>query len=1129
MPTRCPFCQAQLKESARFCINCGSPVTGNDLAPGTRLLNNIYEVVQLVSKGGMGALYKVKDFGFLGKIRALKEMLDNFTEQKERDEAIAWFKREAEILETLRNPNIPTVRASFIERGRYYLVMDFIEGKNLESLAMPIDEKQAITIALTALNILEYLHGQRIIHRDIKPENFIKETATGTLFLVDFGTATIFAGRKKVTAIGTQGYASPEHYEGITDERSDIYSLGATLHRLITGVDPKNRAPFKFDAVRKLNSGISESFAAIIEKALSYQPQDRFQSAGEMRKAIEDLEPKHSDEEKEVSELKSQLEKLKNQLKSAAAVNKAAQGGRDKGKEEAKEVMALKSQVEKLKNQLASLKPGAEPAASSPASQPPSAAPLIFAKSAEAPRGVPAGGNSSKPTVTEAPALQPAPPANTPGASAPQVRDKGALFFKAPSASLKAHNGSAHGIAFSPVGMMLASGGADKMLRLWNLETGKEASSWTDGFYEIRALAFSPDGSLLATASGDAVKIHRPGSQEKPRSLMGHSAAVTTLLFTPGGTYVISGSADITIIIWEKSTWSKKTAFHEHRREVTSLAVSRNGRVLASGSLDGMVYLFDMKTLSRYSQIEIRHDSVMALALSPAENILACALASGTIRLHDTVQGTYIRDLTGHKGRITSLSFAPDGGILASGGEDCTVRFWDIKKGISIGSKTESGGEIRALCHSPGGRLIAWAAGDGSIRLWKTDELFSAPEAAENSKAAPGKPETTRQGETPPVRPPEKADKMGQGVAPLPQAPEAAVAVTPPSQAASAKGQPAMVPAEEVVSVQAVSPPSLTGAIRVPAKPRLVLEGHKRGAQCAAFAHGDALIAVGSGDGDIRLWDLAKGELKHIIMKGGKSLIADLGEKLKDALIATPEDISALAFAAQDEYLYSASLDHHLKVWQSPFSGRETAEFIHRKKLLCLALSKDGKKLAAGSRGEIILFEALSGTIKRTASLSTGDDWVNALAFSPDGTILASGDERGFLCLWNVAAGISTHALKEHSDKIIDLCFSLDGRFIATASLDSTIALWGAAEVKKIRAIEDKGDGIRGVKILAGSGLIASATDVGKVKVWASSSGKLHTVLEGHKGAVNALALSDNGASLASCGDDEKVLMWEFA
>src|SRR5581483_4855622 len=203
------------------------------LTPNT-ILQNRYQIIRLLGQGGMGAVYLAHD-ARLNQTVALKENIGGDAHQ---------FQQEAQILARLRHPNLPRVIDHFIEpNGAQYLVMDYIEGDDLESLRQSrgaLPEAQVRGWLGQILDAVEYLHRQGIIHRDIKPEN-IKITPQGQAVLVDFGIAKIYqpgqftrTGQK----FGSPGFASPEHYHGGTNQQSDIYALGATLYAVLTGSPP---------------------------------------------------------------------------------------------------------------------------------------------------------------------------------------------------------------------------------------------------------------------------------------------------------------------------------------------------------------------------------------------------------------------------------------------------------------------------------------------------------------------------------------------------------------------------------------------------------------------------------------------------------------------------------------------------------------------------------------------------------------------------------------------------------------------------------------------------------------------------------------------------------------------------
>ncbi|HKO25282.1 MAG TPA: protein kinase, partial [Chloroflexota bacterium] len=252
-----------------------------------------YVIDHLVGRGGMSAVYVARDTHVSGRLVAVKEMVDQFADPQERLAAERDFAREADLLATLRHPAIPAIYDRFSENSRHLLVMEYIAGENLEQMLAtrgPIDEDQVRAWASEMCSVLAYLHAQRppVVFRDLKPGNIIVQP-DGRVRLIDFGIARLFKPQQKAdtTALGTSGYASPEHYTGQTDARSDIYSLGATMHHLLTGRDPSRFPPFQFPPVRDLNPAVSAEMAAIVERAVRTDREQRFATADEMREALE--------------------------------------------------------------------------------------------------------------------------------------------------------------------------------------------------------------------------------------------------------------------------------------------------------------------------------------------------------------------------------------------------------------------------------------------------------------------------------------------------------------------------------------------------------------------------------------------------------------------------------------------------------------------------------------------------------------------------------------------------------------------------------------------------------------------------------------------------------------------------
>ncbi|MEQ8188632.1 MAG: tetratricopeptide repeat protein [Candidatus Eremiobacterota bacterium] len=271
-----------------------------DVTPLGTILKGKYQITELIKRGGMGAVFKVRELSS-GKIWALKELLDLDTDVNERENNLKMFQEEARMLATLSHSNIPQVVAYFAEQDRHYLVMDFITGENLEeklNKALQKNEtlplKQVLEWAGQVCRVLDYLHNHKptpIIFRDLKPAN-IMVTGEGVVKLIDFGIARTYKiGKRKDTFIfGTINYASPEHRgSSQTDHRSDIYTLGATLYHLLTGYPPVPfHTPVPGSLVKK-NPKLPYQVEMFIIKSMAQDKMERYQSASEMFAAIQAL------------------------------------------------------------------------------------------------------------------------------------------------------------------------------------------------------------------------------------------------------------------------------------------------------------------------------------------------------------------------------------------------------------------------------------------------------------------------------------------------------------------------------------------------------------------------------------------------------------------------------------------------------------------------------------------------------------------------------------------------------------------------------------------------------------------------------------------------------------------------
>jgi serine/threonine protein kinase len=306
--TLCSSCGLRNESGTRHCKGCGRPLaTGptqasapavnssstGSLAPAT-LLHGRYVILGLAGTGGMGAVYRAADRHLGERIVALKEMHQHGLTPQEILSATSIFQQEARLLASLHHPSLPNIHDHFNSGGRWYLVMDYVEGMTLQqrlghygSPGLPVGEVLRLADQICA--VLDFLHGQTppVIFRDLKPSN-IMVTSSHQLYLIDFGIARIFKPGQSfdTVSLGSAGYAAPEQYgRSQTTVRSDIYSLGATLHNLLTGLDPALK-PFAFPPIRPWSPETPPELEALILSMVQLDENSRPSSVSQVRRSL---------------------------------------------------------------------------------------------------------------------------------------------------------------------------------------------------------------------------------------------------------------------------------------------------------------------------------------------------------------------------------------------------------------------------------------------------------------------------------------------------------------------------------------------------------------------------------------------------------------------------------------------------------------------------------------------------------------------------------------------------------------------------------------------------------------------------------------------------------------------------
>lgn len=305
MSQMCPNCSFDNPDDAPKCSNC--PATLQGLLGYRTTLSSRYQVISVLGCGAMGAVYLAEDKRLVGRRCAIKENRPDANAGPEfQAQAREQFLAEANVLGQLDHPGLPKVSDYFIENERQYLVMDYVEGEDLDSALQrarqPLAEDLVLHWADQVLDALAYLHSQSpqpIIHRDIKPANIRVNPINNKVKLVDFGLVKLLdptnpKTKAELRGIGTPAYAPLEQFassDDHTDARSDIYALGASMYHLLTNLYPPDvhKRVLNLEQLtspRQLNAQLSENTDRVVLRAMEIYPGQRFQSAEEMRLAL---------------------------------------------------------------------------------------------------------------------------------------------------------------------------------------------------------------------------------------------------------------------------------------------------------------------------------------------------------------------------------------------------------------------------------------------------------------------------------------------------------------------------------------------------------------------------------------------------------------------------------------------------------------------------------------------------------------------------------------------------------------------------------------------------------------------------------------------------------------------------
>ena len=1001
-----------------------------------------YQLVRELGSGGMGEVYlAVRADAEFHKEVAIKLIRSGHDSAA----VVSRFKTERQILASLDHPNIAKLLdGGRTPQGQPYFIMEYVPGLPITEYC---DEKklkirERVELFIQVCEGVQYAHQNAIIHRDLKPANILVAVVDGRPVprIIDFGlakaTTPTLTEQTKLTRfgnfMGTPGYMSPEqaaHNVRAIDTRTDVYSLGAILYVLLTGLLPfatkRHDDPPLDELLRqqreeeppRASGKVSADRDTSTKSALARGIEPK-QLIKLLRGDLDWITMKALERERDrrygtPSELAADLRRYLNHEPVVARPASAAYQIRKfiRRHRFAAAFIGMVAILSIVASGAALIAFHKQHEAEFQAMQALQAQSRLLTQAA-AQRLKDGDVVSAQGIILEVLTNPRFTPARTPAANS-VFQDIRAADFQL--AVLSGHGDIVLSAAYSPDGTRIVTTSADKSARIWDASTGARLAVLSGHRGSVYSAAYSPDGTRIVTASDDrTARVWDARTGTQLAVLSGHGDVVNSAAYSSDGTRIVTASNDKTARIWDARTGAQLAVLSGHGDLVNSAVYSHDGTRIVTASDDKTARIWDARLGKQLAVVSGHRDRVDSADYSPDGTRIVTASFDKTARIWDARTGAQLAVLSGHGSRVFSAAYSPDGTRIVTASFDKTARIWDARTGMQLAALSGHGGFVFSAAYSPDGTRIVTASKDKTARIWNARPTAQLAELSGHNSylhSAAYSPDGTRIVTA-------SADKtariwdtrMGAQLAMLSVHGDALY-----SAAYSPDGT-------RIVTASADKTAriwdSLTGA------PLAILSGHAGWVFSAAYSPDGARIVTASFDNTARIWNARTGvQLAALSGRGGYFYSA--------------------AYSRDGTRIVTASTDKTARIWDARTGAQLAVLSGHANAVLAAAYSPDGTRIVTASADKSArIWDARTGV--PLAVLAGHGGAVISAAYSPDGTRIVTASFDNTARIWDARTATQLAVLTGHDNYVYSAAYSPDGTRIVTASYDTSARIWDA-------------------------------------------------------------------------------------